>query len=174
MENYDPSFASLIQKGDILVTGPNFGCGSSREQAATALRACGIQVILAASVNETFRRNALNNALLVLEVPALVAELERRLSVSSSVGEGRKEKHQQQSLPTSLRLADCRVEVDFVRSVARLVLNKDQWHEEKGEEENEFPFTSMGPVVQEIVVAGGLEGWVRLLRQEQPPPARAG
>ncbi|GAB5031295.1 homoaconitate hydratase [Nannochloropsis oceanica] len=172
MENYDPSFASLVQKGDILVTGPNFGCGSSREQAATALRACGIQVILATSVNETFRRNALNNALVVLEVPALVSELNRRFSLSPSAGKGGKEQHQQQSLPTSLRLADYRIEVDFVHSVVRLVSNKEQRHKAKSVEENEFPFTSMGPVVQEIVVAGGLEGWVRRLLQKQPPPAR--
>jgi homoaconitate hydratase len=170
MENYDPSFASLIQKGDVLVTGPNFGCGSSREQAATALRACGIPVVLAASVNETFRRNALNNALLVLEVPALVAELERRLLLSSSVVEGGR-----QAVPASLRLPACCVEVDFVHSVARLVgLGKEEEQQQLGVEKLEFPFMPVGPVAQEIVVAGGLEGWVRRQRQEQPPLARAG
>jgi len=176
MENYDPSFASLIQKGDVLVTGPNFGCGSSREQAATALRACGIPVVLATSVNETFRRNALNNALLVLEVPALVAELRRRCILSSSVVEGGEvQQQQQQPVPASLRLAECRVEVDFVRSVARLeVVGEQQQKQQESVEKSEFPFTPVGHVAQEIVVAGGLEGWVRQRRQEQPPLARAG
>merc|ERR1719498_1122089 len=46
MENYDPSFSSILQRGDILVGGFNFGCGSSREQAATAFKCCGIDVVL--------------------------------------------------------------------------------------------------------------------------------
>jgi len=56
MENYDTGFTALVRKGDILVGGFNFGTGSSREQAATALKACGIQILLAGSFSETFKR----------------------------------------------------------------------------------------------------------------------
>ncbi len=79
MENYDPGFASLmksIDKTKILVCGFNFGTGSSREQAATALLACGIKIVIAGSFSETFKRNALNNGLLPLECPKLVIELQ--------------------------------------------------------------------------------------------------
>lgn len=89
MENYDSSFAGLIAAGDVLICGENFGTGSSREQAATALKhgivaavrlrliqTAGISIILARSVNETYKRNALNNGLLVLEVPKLVEDLQ--------------------------------------------------------------------------------------------------
>jgi homoaconitate hydratase len=57
MENYDPTFASMARRGDILVGGENFGCGSSREQASTALKYKGIDVIIASSFSETYRRN---------------------------------------------------------------------------------------------------------------------
>eukprot|EP00043_Microstomoeca_roanoka_P016781 m.173102 g.173102 ORF g.173102 m.173102 type:complete len:138 (-) comp16525_c0_seq3:420-833(-) len=75
MENYDETFASQVQKGDILVTGFNFGTGSSREQAATSLKHAGIRLVVCGSVNETYKRNALNNGLLVLEIPALVKDV---------------------------------------------------------------------------------------------------
>jgi len=78
MENYDPSFSSLVIPGDVVVVGEDFGCGSSREQAVTALKAVGVLVVVASSVNQTYRKNAINNALLVIEVPALVEMLRER------------------------------------------------------------------------------------------------
>ena len=75
MENYDPKFSSTVKTGDILVGGFNFGTGSSREQAATALLYSGIQLVLAGSFSATYKRNAINNGLLVLEVPELVNDL---------------------------------------------------------------------------------------------------
>ena len=75
MENYDPEFSRVVQRGDILVGGFNFGCGSSREQAATALKHCGIDVVLAGSFSETYKRNSFNNGLLCLEVPVFVQAL---------------------------------------------------------------------------------------------------
>jgi len=56
MENYDQNFTGIVRRGDVLVGGFNFGTGSSREQAATALKACGIQILLAGSFSETFKR----------------------------------------------------------------------------------------------------------------------
>jgi len=74
-ENYDHRFQMIARPGDILVAGHNFGTGSSREQAATALQAFGIRAVIAASISATYERNALNNGLLILESPALVAHL---------------------------------------------------------------------------------------------------
>ncbi|MBS0190186.1 MAG: aconitase family protein [Phycisphaerales bacterium] len=70
-ENYDAQFQSLAISGDVIVAGRNFGTGSSREQAATALQAFGIRAIIAASFSATYERNALNNGLLLLESPDL-------------------------------------------------------------------------------------------------------
>src|SRR5437660_944877 len=59
-ENYDPNFNALYQKGDVVVGGLNFGSGSSREQAATALKFKGIPCVIAGSFSETYKRNAFN------------------------------------------------------------------------------------------------------------------
>src|SRR5262249_22140735 len=71
-ENYDPNFNTLYQKGDVVVGGLNFGSGSSREQAATALKFKGIPCVIAASFSETYKRNALNSGLVVFECRELV------------------------------------------------------------------------------------------------------
>ena len=78
MENYDPEFVKLANTGDILVGGFNFGTGSSREQAATALKHKGIQIIVAGSFSETYKRNAINNGFLVIESPGLVNDLKEK------------------------------------------------------------------------------------------------
>ncbi|KAI5292060.1 mitochondrial Homoaconitase [Ascosphaera acerosa] len=75
MSNYDPAFREVARAGDVLVTGFNFGCGSSREQAATALLAKQIPLVVAGSFGNIFSRNSINNALMGLEVPRLVARL---------------------------------------------------------------------------------------------------
>ena len=66
-----PELAGQIQKGDIIVAGKNFGCGSSREQAPEVIKALGIPCIIAKSFARIFYRNALNNGLLLLEQPEL-------------------------------------------------------------------------------------------------------
>ncbi len=63
LEGIDPDFPKKIKKGDIIVAGTNFGCGSSREQAATCLKVAGIACIVAASYSRIFFRNAINQAL---------------------------------------------------------------------------------------------------------------
>jgi len=79
-ENYDPSFNPLYQKGDVVVGGLNFGSGSSREQAATALKFKGIPCVVAASFSETYKRNAFNNGFVVFECPDLVTHLRATLT----------------------------------------------------------------------------------------------
>lgn len=77
MENYDPEFVNIIQEGDILAGGFNFGTGSSREQAATAFMHKGIQLVIAGSFSETYKRNALNNGFIVIECADLIHDLNK-------------------------------------------------------------------------------------------------
>jgi homoaconitate hydratase len=79
-ENYDPNFNTLYQKGDVVVGGLNFGSGSSREQAATALKFKGIPCVIAGSFSETYKRNAFNNGFVVFECPELVTHLRDMLT----------------------------------------------------------------------------------------------
>ena len=79
-ENYDPNFNALYQKGDVVVGGLNFGSGSSREQAATALKHKGIPCVIAGSFSETYKRNAFNNGFVVFECPELVTHLRATLT----------------------------------------------------------------------------------------------
>ena len=79
-ENYDPNFNTLYQKGDVVVAGLNFGTGSSREQAATALKFKGIPCVIAGSFSETYKRNAFNNGFVVFECPELVTHLRAALT----------------------------------------------------------------------------------------------
>jgi 3-isopropylmalate/(R)-2-methylmalate dehydratase small subunit len=67
MEPLVPDFARKAQKGDIIVGGTNFGCGSSREHAPLAILALGISVVVAKSFARIFYRNAFNKALALLE-----------------------------------------------------------------------------------------------------------
>lgn len=75
--NYDPEFQNKAKAGDLLVGGANFGSGSSREQAATAIKFRGIQLVIAASYSQTYKRNAFNNGFLCIDCPALVQRLKQ-------------------------------------------------------------------------------------------------
>lgn len=70
MEDIDTSFASTVEPGDIIVAGANFGCGSSREHAPLAIKACGVKCVIAPSFARIFYRNAINIGLPILECPA--------------------------------------------------------------------------------------------------------
>lgn len=70
-----PELAALIAPGDILVAGNNFGCGSSREQAAEVLAASGVRCVIAKSFARIFFRNAINNGLLLIESADLPDEV---------------------------------------------------------------------------------------------------
>jgi 3-isopropylmalate dehydratase small subunit len=67
MEDKDPEFARKIKPGDIIVAGKNFGCGSSREHAPIAIKASGIQAVIAESFARIFYRNAFNIGLSIFE-----------------------------------------------------------------------------------------------------------
>ena len=72
MESFDGEFSSIARDGDIIVSGYNFGCGSSREQATTAILAKRIPLVVAGSFGNIFIRNSINNALITVEIPRLL------------------------------------------------------------------------------------------------------
>lgn len=68
MEDARPNFINNISKGDIIIGGENFGCGSSREHAPVAIKAAGIAAVIAKSYARIFYRNAFNTGLPILEI----------------------------------------------------------------------------------------------------------
>ncbi|MCH8286247.1 homoaconitase [candidate division KSB1 bacterium] len=131
MENYDPDFGNLVKKGDILVGGENFGTGSSREQAATSLKYRGIQLVIAASISETYKRNALNNGFLTIEAPQLVSDLKSRFGVEKlTIRTG---------LHAVINFSIAMVHVDGV----------------------DYPIGPVGPTAQQLLIDGGLESWIK-------------
>ncbi len=82
LEDLDPSFAAKVKPGDIIVAGSNWGCGSSREQAATCLLYNGVGAVIAESIGRIFYRNALNNGLPAIVCPAAARAIEPGEQVS--------------------------------------------------------------------------------------------
>jgi len=76
MEDADPEFAKKVKKGDIIVAGRNFGCGSSREHAPISIKACGISCVIAQSFARIFYRNAINIGLPILENSEVIKDIE--------------------------------------------------------------------------------------------------
>jgi len=71
MEGVDPEFPEKVAEGDVVVGGTNFGCGSSREHAAIALKYVGVGAVVAESFARIFYRNAINLGLPALECPGI-------------------------------------------------------------------------------------------------------
>lgn len=76
MEDIDASFASSVEPGDIIVAGPNFGCGSSREHAPLAIKSCGVKCVIAPSFARIFYRNAINIGLPIIECAGAANEIQ--------------------------------------------------------------------------------------------------
>ncbi|WP_165045761.1 3-isopropylmalate dehydratase small subunit [Adlercreutzia sp. ZJ138] len=72
MEDLDTEFVSKVSQGDIIVADENFGCGSSREHAPIAIKAAGIDVVIAKSFARIFYRNSINIGLAIMECPEAV------------------------------------------------------------------------------------------------------
>lgn len=86
LEDLDPDFRTKLVKGDMLVAGTNFGCGSSREQAPLALKAAGVSVVIARSFARIFYRNAINIGLPIVEIMDHTIENLHDLEVNLSTG----------------------------------------------------------------------------------------
>ncbi|KAA8643207.1 homoaconitase LysF [Aspergillus tanneri] len=140
MSNYDTQFSSIAKPGDVLVTGFNFGCGSSREQAATALLAKKIPLVVSGSFGNIFSRNSINNALMGLEVPRLVARLRECFGEA-----GDKSLTCRTGWTLTWDVRRSRIEVQEGEAGPR-------WTHKVGE---------LPPNVQEIIAKGGLEKWVK-------------
>jgi homoaconitate hydratase len=134
MANYDPAFQEIAADGDIIVAGRNFGSGSSREQAATALKYRGIQMVIAASFSQTYLRNAFNNAFICLESPALSEAIRSAFEGEAEGGA--------KTIPAG------ELKIDFPNARAT-------WRGEA------YPLSPLGPAAQELVLAGGLEALTR-------------
>lgn len=138
MENYDSEFGSKTKAGDIIVSGFNFGTGSSREQAATAILARDMKLVVAGSFGNIFSRNSINNALLTLEIPDLINKLRKKFKDANEL-----------TIRTGwyLKWDVTKAQVIVTDSNNEVVLTQ-----KVGE---------LGTNLQDIIVKGGLEGWVK-------------
>lgn len=75
MEDIDTEFVKKVKKGDVMVAGWNFGCGSSREHAPLVIKTCGTGCVIAKSFARIFYRNAINIGLPILECPEAAEEI---------------------------------------------------------------------------------------------------
>ena len=89
MEDIDAAFAITVKPGDIIVGGANFGCGSSREHAPIAIRACGVRCVIAASFARIFYRNSINIGFPILECPEAAAAIQNGDTVSVDFATGK-------------------------------------------------------------------------------------
>ena len=76
MVDIDPTFASTVEKGDIIVAGQNFGCGSSREHAPLCLKTAGVKCVIAKSFARIFYRNAINIGFPIMECPEAAEDID--------------------------------------------------------------------------------------------------
>ena len=76
MEDIDTAFASTVEPGDIIVAGPNFGCGSSRDHAPLAIKSCGVKCVIAPSFARIFYRNSINIGFPIVECPQAAEEIQ--------------------------------------------------------------------------------------------------
>lgn len=82
-------FPDRLRTFDILVAGRNFGCGSAREQAATAIVGLGIKAVVACSFSRTFYRNAINEGLPIAECPSLYASVQEGDQIQIDLAAGK-------------------------------------------------------------------------------------
>ena len=174
MENYDSNFAKIAKPGDILVSGFNFGCGSSREQAATAILAKGLPLVVSGSFGNIFSRNSINNALMGVEVPKLIERLRAAFDDNAPAATGKAGKaaitepaQNSQSLDSPPPAPESKPQEKpltvrtgwtFTWDVRRsqVVIQEGESGETWTQKVGELP-----PNVQEIIARGGLEKWVQ-------------
>ncbi|MFC1466337.1 MAG: 3-isopropylmalate dehydratase [Candidatus Brachytrichaceae bacterium NZ_4S206] len=139
LEDLDPDFAKQVQPGDIIVGGKNFGCGSSREQAAVCIKMCGVRVIVAKSFARIFFRNCINNGVLPIVCPEAVDAIRKGDIITVDL---------EQSV----------IRVDGVSSVNSVsgVGRSDTADTNDTNDTSTFPFPSLSASVMAIIEAGGL------------------
>ena len=88
MEDIDKEFVNKVEKGDIMIAGNNFGCGSSREHAPIAIKESGISLVIARSFARIFYRNSINIGLAILECPEAVEGISEGDKVEADLDNG--------------------------------------------------------------------------------------
>ncbi|MFH1665855.1 MAG: 3-isopropylmalate dehydratase small subunit, partial [Candidatus Omnitrophota bacterium] len=88
MEDADPKFSQKVKKGDVIVGGGNFGCGSSREHAPISIKAVGVSCVIAKSFARIFYRNAINIGLPIFTSPEAAETLKEGDHVEINVNKG--------------------------------------------------------------------------------------
>lgn len=81
-------FPDKLRQFDIFVAGRNFGCGSAREQAVTAIQGLGVKAVVASSFSRTFYRNAINSGLPIIECPDLYAAVQEADEIEIDIAAG--------------------------------------------------------------------------------------
>ncbi len=89
MTGVDPNFPNTVQKGDIIVGGPNFGCGSSREEAPGCMKEAGIAAVLAPSFGRIFLRNCVNLGVPAVYCPELPEHVEEGDEIEVDLAAGK-------------------------------------------------------------------------------------
>jgi 3-isopropylmalate/(R)-2-methylmalate dehydratase small subunit len=89
LEGLDPSFAKDVRENDIVVAGRNFGCGSSREQAAVCLKFAGVGAVVAKSFARIFFRNAINAGLTLVQCPKAIDAIQNEERVEIDIEKGK-------------------------------------------------------------------------------------
>jgi homoaconitate hydratase len=158
-ENYDPEFAKIVaglrssqstagasvKPGAVLVSGYNFGTGSSREQAATAIKYSGIPIVICGSFGDIFKRNAINNGLICVECPELVSDLTEQYAKGGQRGQGGKDGKLTIQPGYEIRVNSLTGKITLI--------TKDG--------EKTYQTGAIGKSVQELWVNGGLEGFIK-------------
>ena len=123
MVDIDPTFASTVEKGDIIVAGQNFGCGSSREHAPLCLKTAGVKCVIAKSFARIFYRNSINIGFPIMECEEAADKIEKgdEVEVDFSTGvitnKTKNETYQSQPFPEILqKMIDADGLVNYVNS----------------------------------------------------------
>ena len=123
MVDIDPTFASTVEKGDIIVAGQNFGCGSSREHAPLCLKTAGVKCVIAKSFARIFYRNSINIGFPIMECEEAADKIEKgdEVEVDFSTGvitnKTKIETYQSQPFPEFLqKMIDADGIVNYVNS----------------------------------------------------------
>jgi len=109
MEDGDASFAKKVNKGDIIVAGKNFGCGSSREHAPIAIKGAGVSCVIAKDFARIFYRNSFNIGLPIFESPEASKKIKEGDTVEVDADKGiiynitRKEKYSASQIPAFMQ-----------------------------------------------------------------------
>ena len=123
MVDIDPTFASTVEKGDIIVAGQNFGCGSSREHAPLCLKTAGVKCVIAKSFARIFYRNSINIGFPIMECEEAADKIEKGdevyfyFSTGVITNKTKNETYQSQPFPEFLqKMIDADGLVNYVNS----------------------------------------------------------